>query len=976
MSFNLNQTGRGWGWKLRLTGCLITGGTIAIFSSSAWAQSIREDATLGAERSVITRDVEIRNRTSDRIGGGARRGGNLFHSFEQFDVLEGRGAYFDNPAEVQNIFSRVTGGVPSNIEGTIGVIQAGSTDIVGTANLFLINPNGIVFGPNSSLDVGGSFVATTANGIQFGDFGVFSATSPEAPSEVLTIDPSALFFNQLSAQPITQIGPPNQTNAAGYIEGLRVPDGRSLLLLGGQINIQDGRLRASGGRLELGGVARTGTVGLEINGNQLSLNFPDDLDRADIFITGLAEIDVTGGGGGDIRMYARNLNILNGSDICAGIGPTSICGSQTSSFGTVESQAGDIVLDAQGTIRVMTTTAGRINIENSVNSNATGNAGDIVIRGRSLVLQGDSQIISAMEGQGNSGDVSIHVRDRLVLEGIAGRGAYLSTQTGGRGNAGDIRIRARDVRLSGASVIFSGISAGGVGQGGDIKIQADSLSLTGGSQIGATVIRPNRDEEGNPRLGGRGAGGSIRLIVSDSIILSGTNPIAGFSSGIFAFTEKGALGQGGEIVIETDVLRIARGAVVGASTANRGNAGVITINVRDLEVIDGGQIVSATRDRGRAGEIRLNVTDSLSLSGIDPNFEERWERAERYVQISGTPEDSTNISGVNSVNDVVTSEGDASGIFTSATESSTGRGGTITLNTTNLSLSDGAMISAQSAGRGRSGNINIATNGDLRMTNSDILTSAQESSGGRIRITAADIFLNGTSDIRTDVARGEENAGSIDITANAVELRNDSDVRTNADGQGSGGSITIEADFVVAFDDSDILAYSAGGSGGNITLPVFFGENYFEDNRSNDRFNERLTQQELEVLNRNGKVDINASGRISSGQISIPDTSFIQNSLSDLPESSIETSELLANSCIVRDRTQGQFTVTGASSLPDRPGTPPSSPFPTGTIRSIPEDGNAEEHRSWQPGEPIVEPQGVYQLPDGRLVLSRECAHN
>ncbi|WP_416673926.1 two-partner secretion domain-containing protein [Egbenema bharatensis] len=933
-------------------------GLVGVMTLAGWAVGLPgmaqpvPDGSLGAERSEV-----VGGGGNFGIVGGATRGANLFHSFQEFNVDNGGSVYFLNPAGIENILSRVTGNNPSAILGTLGVFG-------GNANLFLMNPNGIVFGPNARLDVQGSFVATTADAIGFGEQGVFSAIDPQVPP-LLTVNPSAFFFNQIAAQPITQIGPPNQTNAAGYIEGLRVPDGRSLLLLGGQINIQDGRLRASGGRLELGGVARTGAVGLEINGNQLSLNFPRDLDRADISITGLADIDVTGGGGGGITMYARNLNILDGSDVCAGIGPSDNCGSQTSNFGTVGSQAGDIVLDAQGTIRAATT-ADRIRIENAVNVNAIGNAGDIIIQGSSLLLEGDSQVISVMEGQGNSGDVSIHVRDRLVLEGIDRRGAYLSTQTGGRGNAGDIRIRARDVRLSGASVIFSGISAGGIGRGGDIEIQSDSLSLTGGSQIGATVIRPGRDEQGNPRSGGRGAGGSIRLIVSDSIILSGTNPIAGFSSGIFAFTERGALGRGGEILIETDDLRIARGAVVGASTANRGNAGVITINVRDLEVIDGGQIVSATRNRGRAGGIRLHVTDSLSLSGIDPNFEERWERAERYVRISGTSEDPTNISDVGSVDDVVTSEGDASGIFTTANESSTGRGGTIALNTINLNLSDGAMISAQSAGRGRSGNINITMTGNLRMIDGDILASAQESAGGRIRIAAADIFLNGTSNIRTDVSRGGENAGSIDITANAVYLRDDSNIRTNVGGQGTGGNITVNADFIVAFDDSDILAYSAGGSGGNITLPVFFGENYFEDDISN----EGLTQAELEGLNRNGQVDINASGQISSGNILIPDTSFVQDSLADLPESAIDTESLIASSCVVRSQeTEGRFIITGRGGLPERPGEVGRSVYATGEVRSIPESSE----QSWQMGDPIVEPQGLYQLEDGRMVLSQEC---
>jgi filamentous hemagglutinin family protein len=83
---------------------------------------------------------------SDRIEGGARRGGNLFHSFEWLNIGAGRGAYFNNPDGVRNIFGRVTGNLPSDIQGTLGVIREGTTNTLGTANLFLMNLNGIVFG--------------------------------------------------------------------------------------------------------------------------------------------------------------------------------------------------------------------------------------------------------------------------------------------------------------------------------------------------------------------------------------------------------------------------------------------------------------------------------------------------------------------------------------------------------------------------------------------------------------------------------------------------------------------------------------------------------------------------------------------------------------------------------------------------------------------------------------------------------------
>ncbi|MEB3292344.1 MAG: filamentous hemagglutinin N-terminal domain-containing protein, partial [Synechococcales bacterium] len=152
--------------------------------------NIVPDDTLGEERSTLTPAV-IKGLPSDQINGGAVRGSNLFHSFQQFNIGEGHGAYFANPVGIENILSRVTGTGRSEILGKLGVL--------GDANLFLLNPNGIVFGPKSSLDVVGSFTATTADAIQLGDRGFFSASQPQQ-SGLLAVAPGALLYEQIAAQ--------------------------------------------------------------------------------------------------------------------------------------------------------------------------------------------------------------------------------------------------------------------------------------------------------------------------------------------------------------------------------------------------------------------------------------------------------------------------------------------------------------------------------------------------------------------------------------------------------------------------------------------------------------------------------------------------------------------------------------------------------------------------------------------------------
>ena len=127
---------------------LFTLATLSCLIPFSVKAQITPDNSLGEESSIVT-SLDEEGFPIDQIDGGATRGNGLFHSFQDFNVDVNRGAYFSNPDGINNIFSRVIGINPSNINGTLGVL--------GDANLFLINPNGIIFGQNSRLDLGGSF---------------------------------------------------------------------------------------------------------------------------------------------------------------------------------------------------------------------------------------------------------------------------------------------------------------------------------------------------------------------------------------------------------------------------------------------------------------------------------------------------------------------------------------------------------------------------------------------------------------------------------------------------------------------------------------------------------------------------------------------------------------------------------------------------------------------------------------------------
>ena len=206
----------------RLVGTAGSLSLLTLVASSPVRAQLIPDRTLGAESSRVVGGLTIRGIGSDRIDGGALRGINLFHSFLQFNVLEGRGVYFSNPIGVQNILTRVTGNDPSKIMGRLGVL--------GNANLFLLNPNGIIFGANSSLDVTGSFTASTASAIQFGNGGRFSATDPGS-STLLDVQPDTLFLNALANQTATIT---NRGNLSA---------GQNLTLAAGNLDLQ-GQLKA------------------------------------------------------------------------------------------------------------------------------------------------------------------------------------------------------------------------------------------------------------------------------------------------------------------------------------------------------------------------------------------------------------------------------------------------------------------------------------------------------------------------------------------------------------------------------------------------------------------------------------------------------------------------------------------------------------------------------------------------------------
>ncbi|GAB1540367.1 hypothetical protein NUACC21_30360 [Scytonema sp. NUACC21] len=802
---------------------------ILLFATPVHGQII-PDNTLGAENSRLTPNVQIQGAAADRIEGGAQRGGNLFHSFSQFSVNEGQRAYFVNPIGVENIFTRVTGGQVSNILGTLGV--------EGGANLFLLNPNGILFGPNARLDVSGSFVGTTANAFRFGEQGIFSATNPSAPP-LLTVNPSAFLFNQLNPQAITNQSQASAgVNPAGTnVTGLRVEDGQSILLVGGNINFDGGALRAYGGNIELAALAAPGDVGLNVAGNNLSLTLPNGVELADISLTNGAEVNVRGADAGSIRIHARNLNLAGESKIRAGI---------DTGLGTPNSKALDIDINATGTITLTNASF----IANVPQATSLGNGGNINITAGSLTLLDGSYLNTNNFGQGDGGNVNLNIRDRLTIAGVdrdglgsailsdvqsqadgkggsinitAGSfslsdGAFLSASTSGKGDAGSISIQARDAVSLSYSNIFSNVEAGGVGNGGNINIGAGVLTLKDGSQL-QTLLRDADSENKLP--GGRGNAGNVNVDVLGEVNISGQKN--DLNSSIRSVVGTGAEGNGGNINIKSGSLSLTDDALLTASTFGKGDAGSISIQARDAVSLSYSNIYSNVEAGGIGNGGSINILAS-SLSVKDGSQLQTLLRgADSKNNLPGGRGNAgnVNVDVLGEVNISGEKNGFNSSIRSVVGTGAEGNGGNINLKSGSLSLTDGALLTASTFGKGDAGNIFINTRDRVSF---DGRGSSQNPTGA---YTTFESFEVGK-------------AGNIELRTGSLFLSNGAQLGASTFGKGDGGNITVDALETVKIEGTGNNGRSSGvfstvelnsvGDAGNIELrtgSLFLGNRGF-----------------------------------------------------------------------------------------------------------------------------------------------------
>ncbi|MCF2152125.1 filamentous hemagglutinin N-terminal domain-containing protein [Desmonostoc muscorum LEGE 12446] len=803
------------------------------------------DNTLGSEESRVSPI----NSQVDLIDGGATRGANLFHSFREFNISEGHAAYFANPEAVQNIFSRVTGNNSSLLLGKIGVL--------GNANLFLINPNGIIFGANASLDIRGSFIASTANSLIFANGERFSVTNPNAPP-LLTINmPSvALQFEELEAKAIINAG--------------QLSTEQNLTLVGGTI-ISTGQIGTPAGQVNLLTVPGKTVVQMNTTGTNIT-QVTQPQAPTEILTTNLAElVNQAGTSTGltvnsDIKVQINGSNTTvdlgdvvitqssNGSSI-SGQGITIDTNNQIKLQGTIDASAlssddgnflgngGNIALIAKDNItlepraRIISDglLGGNITLKSdadiSVNNGRISSqsftslpglkGGDINITARSLFLTNEALIGTITQGEGQGGNLTITTSELVEVGGFS----LLSAQTRGQGNAGNLTVNTEQLIIRGASEVST--ITFGKGKAGNISVTAsESVELIGDIVNGfSSVLATGNQGEGDAgnlsidtrqlivrngaqisttTFGEQGNGGNLTITASESVELVGVTPNNEYRSGLFANTE--GEGDAGNLILNTGRLLVRDGAQISADTFSKGKGGNLTIIASELvEVVgtdadsDASGLFVKTYAEGNAGNLTIDTRRLLVQDGAQISAGTFGNGNGGILKVKAS--ESVELIGI-------APDGDPSGLFTAnqprdrevGEVGEVGNAGDLFLDTQRLLIQDGARVSAVTLGKGKGGSLTV---------------SASES------IKLIGIGTNGSPSGLFSSTLGEGDAGNLNVDTEQLIIQDGAQIFTGTRNKGNGGNLTVTASESVALIGfSSVLSTQTEGEGdaGNLRL--------------------------------------------------------------------------------------------------------------------------------------------------------------
>ena len=678
------------------------------------AQIVPDD-TLGNERSTITPSS-----TADIISGGAARGNNLFHSFDDFNVLPDRVVYFIGTNSLDRIFARVTGTNSSLILGTLGVLGS-------DADLVLLNSNGISFGPDSSLALTGSFLGTTADSIQFLD-GTVLDSNVGGISPVLTSSiPVGLGFSGSAEIAVKDLGHTYVGNTFAPIQevtpqpGLSVLPGQTIGLIAGRISFDGGIVRAPDSQIELAAV-REGFVSLDTAAG-LKFDYKNVSEFGNLQFSSLSLLETSGLTGGPIYLTGRQIDIDGGSVVFNRnvLGPS----------------PGEIQLVASDSI----------NITGGVPVQVSGSA-----------------ILSQNLGIGKGGNILI-VSPELTLK----EGGQITTDTFSAGPAGDISIDVLgDVSVLGfqpsAEFLFSNISTATFSNGsaGDLQLSADALRVSSGAQVGSATF-------------GSGSGGNAVVNASD-IILDGVIPTTLTPASINAAAFR--TGNAGRLEINTDNLRVLNGARVGTSTVSLGDAGNTVIRATELVEVAGD--FPGARNPSLI-DSSANLLDPSLVGTLEVPFPTEGDAGSVEIY---TPTLVVRDGGLITVQNegpgdagvLLISAKDIQIASSSSISAATngGNGGNIDLLSDSLLVGVDSQITTSAVRQGEGGNISIDSNAIALLQDSSISANAELGSGGQVIISADALLQSPDSTVSATSAVAQD--GVVEVQAPDKAPRAESDI--------------------------------------------------------------------------------------------------------------------------------------------------------------------------------------------------------
>lgn len=702
------------------------------------------------------------------ITGGTRPGNgpNLFHSFGEFSVPTNQVANFLNNTGLptSNILGRVTGGNPSNILGTL------QTTGFGSANLFLMNPAGIVFGPNASLNVGGSVNFTTADNLRLADGAKFNAVP--GPSDLTITSAPVAAFGFLGSNP-----------GAISMQGgqLAVSEGQGISLVGGNIEITGGtatngavhsaRLSAPGSQVNLVSVASAGEVMTGGTSGPIVNSFSS---MGAISLAQGAVIDTSAATAGRIAIRGGQLTMENARLEASSTSAVPNAATPVAAAEAISIQADHAAL-SQGTTILASSidrTAGNISFEvSSLRSN-------VGVDGTPLIGAAPVTIASISTGQGGAGSISIAGKAAEPAEAVLLSNTRVLT---GVTNAavptvapGNIEITAHQITLANGTLLQSDTTGGA--DAGHITLNVNTLHTQDGPD--GRVELSSDSNCGSQCFGGQ----------AGDITIQGIQDASHAVTRNYSFIFTPHLGR-------TDPLTL--------YLARRIDLQGTDLHSEASSNAAGGKVIMRAQEQASLKDTTVSVaTQDFDLEGAKPNGQPA-----RYQGLSNIDILASDIVVTDS-----TIKADALVSDIGACPVCQGKGptaGEIWLRADNSVTANNSFITNTSRGRAQAGitkiiKDNYFTEGAIwdtlypdeptrtvRLTNSELTVEAQDSGlPGYLRVRSDNIFLDHTilNSRANDVSNVRDSAGQLIDVVGAGERG-----PVNTDGRSVQGSTLISA---------------------------------------------------------------------------------------------------------------------------------------------------------------------------------------